>query len=335
MSHIFDALQRSDTERSGKKASAFETVTELLERMESMAYLQRESEENPGDFLDPKLAGAGLELSPEAIEPDGLARKDLTSSDVERRAERVKFLSELPAISVSPSAASRLVCLTDKETPAAEAFRLLDVRLRNIRKARPLKKVMITGTTPEEGKSFVSANLACALASASKEKILLVGGDLRRPALSSIFGTKMLSGICEYLRGEQSLASCIYRLEQPGIWFLPPGRPQGDPLEIIQSTKLPRFTEQLAEWFDWIIIDSPPVLPLADTTAWARLADGLILVARRNVTGKRKLKKGIEAFESKKLIGAILNCSNSASDKEYYYYRHEIPIKAHARVYPD
>lgn len=335
MSHIFDALQRSDTERSGKNASAFETVTELLERMERQAYLQRESEEHAGDYLDPNLTAAGLDLSPEAIEPNVLATKDLIPNDVERRVERVKILNELPAISVSPSTASRLVCLTDKETPAAEAFRLLDVRLRNIRKTKRLKKVMITGTTPEEGKSFVAANLACALASASKERILLVGGDLRRPALSNIFGTKMLFGICEYLRGEQSLTSSIYRLEQPGIWFLPPGKPQGDPLEMIQSSKLPRLVEQLAEWFDWIIIDSPPVLPLADTTAWARLVDGILLVARREVTGKRKLKKGIEAFESSKLIGAILNCSSSASDKEYYYYRHELPITAHARAHSD
>lgn len=332
MSHIFDALQRSETERSGKNSSAFEKVTELLERMEHQAFLQRDSEEDPADLLDPKLPGAAVDLLPVEIHPATIARKDLISNDGERRAARVKVLGELPVSTVSPSAASRLVCLTDKDTPAAEAFRLLEVRLRNIRKSKPLKKVMITGTTPEEGKSFVAANLACTLASGSKEKVLLLGGDLRRPVLSKMFGTKVQSGICEYLRGEQSLTSSIYRLEQPGIWLLPPGKPQGDPLEVIQSTKLLPFIEQLAEWFDWIIIDSPPVLPLADTTAWARLADGIILVARRNITQKRRLKKGIEAFESHKMIGAILNCSSSASDKEYYYYRHEMPVAARAKA---
>ena len=80
------------------------------------------------------------------------------------------------------------MCLTDKEDPTAEAIRLLGVRLRDFRRIRPLKKVLITSTIPQEGKSTISANLACALALSSDEKVLLVEGDLRRPSLPRIFG---------------------------------------------------------------------------------------------------------------------------------------------------
>jgi Mrp family chromosome partitioning ATPase len=142
----------------------------------------------------------------------------------------------------------------------------------------------------------------------------------------------MNSGICEYLRGECTLASSIQRLENSGMWLLPAGSAHGDPLEAIQSANFPPMLEQLAEWFDWIIIDSPPVLPLADTTILARLADGILLVARRGITEKRKLQKGLEAFESNKLIGVLLNSSNSSNDKDYYYYRHMIADPLRVKV---
>jgi Mrp family chromosome partitioning ATPase len=79
--------------------------------------------------------------------------------------------------------------------------------------------------------------------------------------------------------------------------------------------------EELAALFDWIIIDSPPVLPLADTSVWARLADGLLLVTRQGTTQKRHLQRALEAIESKKIIGAVLNSSKNTSDNAYYSYR--------------
>jgi capsular exopolysaccharide synthesis family protein len=332
MSHIFDALQRSESERLGTKTSSIDAATELLERAERRALLQKESETVAGDFSSFDFAEPVPEPMPETIHAEDLARKLHISVDEEQSTDRATIFDQFQAIDASPSAESRLVSLTDRECPAAEAFRLLEVRLRNIRKTRPLQKVLITSTTPGEGKSFATANLACTLASGSKEKILLLGGDLRRPALPKLFGSAVNFGICEYLRGERSLPSSIYRLEKPGVWLLPSGSPQGDPLEMLQSTKFPPMIERLAAWFDWIIIDSPPVLPLADTTVLARLADGILLVARRGTSEKRKLKKGLEAFERSKLIGVLLNSSSSADDKEYYYYREDAALPGRRNI---
>ena len=77
--------------------------------------------------------------------------------------------------------------------------------------------------------------------------------------------------------------------------------------------------DQLTGWFDWIIIDSPPVLPLADTSVWMRLADGILIVTRQGTTEKRHLQRGLEALEPKKLIGALVNGSKNAADSNYYY----------------
>ena len=77
--------------------------------------------------------------------------------------------------------------------------------------------------------------------------------------------------------------------------------------------------DRLSEWFHWIIIDSPPVLPLADTSVWARTADGILLVVRQGTTEKRQLQRGIEALEPQKLVGALLNSSETAAGQTYYY----------------
>jgi capsular exopolysaccharide synthesis family protein len=321
MSHIFDALQRSEADRSDAKSTVHATVTELLERAERQARLQRDTEEISTVIGEVGRSSTTFGETPEVISSDSLELAALGIGEAVCDEERTQICESFKTLEVSLPLRSRLVCLTDKESPAAEAFRLLRVRLRHLRRDRILKKLLITSTSPEEGKSFAAANLACTLASASQERILLLEGDLRRPVLSKMFGVDPKSGICEVMSGKSTLSSSIYRLEGPGIWILPAGSAHSDPMEIIQSPKLSSVIQQVAKWFDWIIIDSPPALPLADTTTLARMADGILLVVRRGTTEKRKLEKGLEAFEANKLLGAILNSSDSAADKDYYYYR--------------
>ena len=92
-----------------------------------------------------------------------------------------------------------------------------------------------------------------------------------------------------------------------------------EPLELLQSARLSVMLDQLSGWFDWIIIDSPPVMPLADTSIWMRLADGILMVVRQGVTEKRQLERGLEAIDSKKLIGSLLNGSRRRTEADYYY----------------
>ena len=103
-----------------------------------------------------------------------------------------------------------------------------------------------------------------------------------------------------------------------GLWVLPAGSAPENPLELMQSGKLSPLMEQLTAWFDWIVIDSPPVLPLADTSIWARLADGILLVTRKSITEKQQLQRGLEALERSKLLGALVNGSTDAAHSDYY-----------------
>ena len=101
-------------------------------------------------------------------------------------------------------------------------------------------------------------------------------GDLRRPSLSHMFGIQKQPGIYEWLREDHDPITNIYHLDDAGIWILPAGETPINPLELLQSHQLQSAMERLTEYFDWIIIDSPPVLPLADTSIWMRMADGVL-----------------------------------------------------------
>ena len=319
MSRIFDALQRLESERSGADTATLPQGPELLKRAESRAA----SNWNNGT-PQTELETASIVVEDDRIDESlgslhQTNAKPLNQPEDPTAAPQPDLLSQFQSLEISLPPQSRLVCLTDRENPTAEAIRLLGVRLRDLRQTRPLKKILMTSTIPQEGKSMISANLACALAHASDAKILLVEGDLRRPSLSLMFGLEKRPGIYEWLQEDRDTIENIYYLKEAGVWILPAGGASSDPIEYLQSRRLRVLLDRISPMFDWIIIDSPPILPLADTSVWMRLADGVLLVAREGITEKRQLEKGLEALESKKLIGALLNGSQASAYSGYYY----------------
>jgi capsular exopolysaccharide synthesis family protein len=296
MSRIFEALQRSESERSGVATAPPALATELLQAVE------RDT-----------IRIAPKDLPAQELTPHDFAEQEFTENDFVKN-----DLSEFQTLTVSLPQDSKLICLTAPESFGAEKFRFLGVRLRQLQHTRPLKKLLITSTIPEEGKSTVSANLATILARRQQPKILLLEGDLRRPSLSKQFGLGVVPGLSEWLQGEPRQIQSIYRLEGPNLWFLPAGHPPENPLELMQSGRLSQLLNQLESWFDWIIIDSPPILPLADTSVWARLADGILLVTREGTTKRRMLQRGLQAIEQSKLLGAVVNSSTNTDHSNYY-----------------
>lgn len=305
MSHIFDALQRAEAERTGNDLSAAEstfTVTQLLEAAE------RKMRAAGGTAMGRASIGASIGTTIE---------REMTGRGTIAGEEPADPLSQFRSLPVSLLPNSRLVAIGEEESLGAEKFRFLAVRLRQLRLNRTMKKVLITSTIPQEGKSTVAANLACTLARRKPHRTLLLEGDLRRPTVAQKFGLGRVPGLSEWLRGETESTN-IYRLEALGLWVLPAGSAPENPLELMQSGKLSPLMEQLTAWFDWIVIDSPPVLPLADTSIWARLADGILLVTRKSITEKQQLLRGLEALERSKLLGALVNGSTDAAHSDYY-----------------
>src|SRR5947208_9911227 len=281
MSRLFEALQKSEPDLSFDLPLAMQLTDELLKPVETESP-QKESEE----FAPSRRPKQDFAVAPE----------------LEQR---------LPSGPVTIKPDARLVCLTQKDSLAAEKFRFLAVRLRQLQQNRAVKKLLVTSTIPEEGKSMISANLALSLARKKRQRVLLIEGDLRRPTLYKSFGLTRLPGASEWLKSGSSEVRNIYHIEEAGLWFLPAGSLPENPMELMQSGRLAELMEQLTVWFDWIVIDSPPVLPLADTGIWSRLADGILLVAREGTTKKRELQRGLEMLDHSKALGLVLNSSES------------------------
>jgi capsular exopolysaccharide synthesis family protein len=291
MSYIFEALQRAEAERSGGSLpNDADSVADLLQKVEQEIDRKQSLSELP------------LVAKPESPEAETFAF--------------AKVLS--PAL----GADSRLVCLTDQGGLAAEKFRVLGLKLRHLRERRTLKRIVITSSIPEEGKSLITANLAL---NQSRSKILntvLIDGDLRRPELARRFGFRRdLAGLSEVLRGERRLSDVVYKLEGSGLWFLPAGVTPENPIEVMQTGRLQQLLEQLDTFFDWIIIDTPPVLPLADTRLWMKLADGVLLVTREGVCEKKQLERAVEVIDRSTMLGVVVN-SCSSNEQKYYYARY-------------
>jgi capsular exopolysaccharide synthesis family protein len=310
MSLLFDALQRAEVDRSGIGLPALSAATEVLKLAEQHAAVELKA----ATKLElPRTSGAERETAQPPRLETGIAIA--AEPSVSGSTAQLSMFAQFKSIPIQTTSDSHMVCLEDGQNPGAEQFQFLGVRLQHLRRERPLKKVLITSTIPKEGKSMVAANLACK----TQQKVLLVEGDVRRPTLATIFGIPRIPGLCELLQSEGSLTSNIYHLDRPALWLLPAGQAKANPLHLLQSAKLFTLFDQLGELFDWIVIDSPPVLPVADTSIWMRLADGILLVARQGTTEKGQLQRGLEAIDQKKVIGAVLNCRRRPAHSDYYY----------------
>jgi capsular exopolysaccharide synthesis family protein len=222
------------------------------------------------------------------------------------------------SVMVQPPSTSRLVAWTDPNSLGAEKFRALSVRLDAIRRQNELRSVQVTSSVINEGKSFVAANLAVTLAKYSGSKTLLIEGDLHRPTLASMFGLKDLQGLSDWWTGRnQELARYMLRFTGTGLWFLPAGSACDRPSEILRSGQLTEAFAHLEGQFDWIVVDSTPMLPVIDANLWSRLVDGTLLVVREGVAPLKALKKGLQSLDHPNLIGVVVNEASDFDQIDY------------------
>lgn len=219
-----------------------------------------------------------------------------------------------------------LVSVTDPQGLPAEKFRVLVTRLRNSRSQQEIKSLQVTSSIVDEGKTLVAANLAVALARHSENRVLLIEGDLHNPSLHSLMGLSHLKGICHWWKdATSSLSDFLYHIEGLPLWYLPAGERSEEPGEILQSVRLTESLTQISGLFDWIIVDSTPLLPMADANIWNRIVDGTLLVVREGVTPVKALKKGLESLDGPKVVGVVLNGASEFDRVNYYDKRYGAP----------
>lgn len=214
---------------------------------------------------------------------------------------------EIPVEEVSVGPESRLVFYTDPRSPGADRFRFLRMRLREIWNTGKLRSLLITSPLPGDGKSTIALNLATALSEKGQRSVLLIDGDLHQSALVRQLGIPTGPGLAECLESGLSPMSAVRRLDPLGWYFLSSGTPHTHPTELLQGEVLPGVLQELYEYFDWILIDSPPVIPLTDALSLARRTDASLLVVRAERTPRDAVHETVKLLGHQHVIGVLLN----------------------------
>jgi capsular exopolysaccharide synthesis family protein len=279
-----------------------------------------ENQQGQSAAVPPDLLPADLDLPEsrklEEVPGNGAARAAGFRGSAEPRPRSVM---------VQPRPTSRLVAWADPNSLGAEKFRALAVRLDHMRKQHELSSMQVTSSVINEGKTFVAANLAVTLAKYSGANTLLIEGDLHRPTLASIFGLQelQLQGLSDWWAArDQDITRFLVRFNGSALWFLPAGKPFDRPSEILRSAQLAKAFSQLASRFEWMVVDSTPMLPVVDANLWSRLVDGTLLVVREGVAPLKALKNGLQSLDHPKLIGVVVNEASEFDQIDYHgqYY---------------
>lgn len=188
------------------------------------------------------------------------------------------------------------------------------------------RSVVVTSTGPGEGKTVVSSNLAIALAQAG-QRVLLVDADMRKPRVHTVFGQPREPGLSNLLVGNAKASESVHASSVQGLWIMPAGLLPPNPAELLGSKRFRDFLATLSQHFDWVIIDTPPVMAVTDSSVVAHLCTGVLFVVGAEMTSRHAAKRALDQLEQAraKFVGAVLNRVDLQHNAYYYsqYYRKE------------
>lgn len=204
-----------------------------------------------------------------------------------------------------------------------ERFRTLRSRLYQIAGTRHLRRLLVTSSMQGEGKTFVATNLVRSIIRQADKRALLIDADLRAPRLHTALGAPSTLGLSDYLRGEADEYRIVQNSETPNLCFIPCGTRVPNPSELLLSERMKVLLDTMTPAFDWIILDSPPSLPVHDASSLADICDGVLFVVRAGETSYEVAKKATSEFRDKNLIGVVMNQVDKSQARGDYYYNAE------------
>src|SRR5205085_4445416 len=187
-----------------------------------------------------------------------------------------------------------------------EEFRTLRARLYQMRGNMRLKKLVLASALPGEGKSFMAANLAATFVRQRGRRVLLIDADVRRPSQHTIFGAPQEPGLSDYLKGDCDEFSIVQQGPIDNLSFIAGGKLMSQPAELIASPRLKALIVKFAPCFDWVIIDKPAAVTMADASIIANQADGVLLVVKSAGTPRDMATRARDEFRQP-IVGVVLN----------------------------
>jgi len=207
---------------------------------------------------------------------------------------------------------------------AADAYRMLRTRLLRLLNSRSSRSVVITSAMQGEGKTITTMNLGISCSQLRDTRVLLVDGDLRNTGLTRLLAKPYELGLSDALTGKAEFEECVTKTDVEKLYIVGAGSPTDTPAELIAGSNWKRFMKWATEEFKLVIVDSPPVLALADFELLAAGCDTILAIVRAHTTQREILERCMNHIDRKKLIGAVLNDAKltRAIQGSYYYYQY-------------
>jgi capsular exopolysaccharide synthesis family protein len=215
------------------------------------------------------------------------------------------------------------ITATRPRSAAAEAYRTLRTNLQFATLAEPYRSLVFTSATAGEGKTTTASNFSIATAQ-SGTRVCLVDADLRRPSLHKMFDLPNKSGLSAALTWGESIASLAQPTHVPNLFVVPSGTPPPNPAELVASARMRELIAEAQDLFDLVVLDTPPIISVADPVAISAQCEGVIVVVRASTVPLEVIRRAISqiAAVQARIIGIVLNRVNLRQEGYYYKYYH-------------
>jgi capsular exopolysaccharide synthesis family protein len=212
-----------------------------------------------------------------------------------------------------------LVTLTAPASFAAEQYQGLRMTVEQLKKLRDVRLIAITSPSAGDGKTVTAINLAAVLARGSDARVLLVDGDLRRPLIATHLGFRPETrGLVDAIANEQvGLDNVTHRIDGFNLSVVPAGVTRLPIHEILRSPRLERLLQEARRQYDFIVVDTPPLVPVFDAAMIARFVDGLLVVVAANQTPRKLLAEALTHLEPSKVLGLVFNRATQPLFRRY------------------
>lgn len=234
-----------------------------------------------------------------------------------------ELLEKIREIPYDPDIEAHLIDATRPHEAPTEEFRTLRTRLNHLQSLQPIHSIVMTSPSPAEGKSFAAANLALAESNLAGNLTLLADFDFRRPVVHNLFQTDRSPGITDYLLGKAALHDVIKKVAGTNLYLMPAGEAVLNPLELLNLKEVKEMLQvTLPSVFNWVILDSPPLLFAADANLLSTLCHGSILVVRVGATTIDSVTRAMQSLCQNNVLGIVVNGARRGELYSKYTYYH-------------
>jgi len=232
------------------------------------------------------------------------------------------LLEQIQEIPWDPAPEAHLIDAQRLQESPTEEFRSLRTRINHLQSMQRLHTLVVTSASPAEGKSFTAANLAIVESHLQGNFTVLCDFDFRRPIVHSLFRIDRSPGLTDYLQGKATLAEIIRRIAGTNLFLIPAGSAVLNPLELLNLKEVKVLLDRLPSMFNWIVLDSPPLLFAADANLLATLCDGTLLVVRLGQTTIDAVSRALTGMSHNNVIGVVANAAKRGELYSKYTYYH-------------